>query len=481
MKSEMPEPQSVATLLADLAAVGIVLRVDGDALRYTAPSGALTDALRARLQAAKPQVMDALRASHSNLVPASLTQSRFWKLQSLDPEWSFYNEGFLFRLTGPLDAGRLRRAADAVVARHESLRTTLRMVDGRLMQHIAPDGAVDWLEQDLRGVDDTAIRAALLTETQRQFDLAADPILRLMLVRTADDGWLLQLCTHNVVFDLNSLMVILDEISRHYAGDTAGLPQPAQYANFAAWQNARAATGMARRRDYWQAWLARGEPPRWSWPACEPRRKGGFGSIITWARLTPERTARLKALSRTHGVTPYIVVLTAYFLAVRSFTGCDDLTIGTTYSDRADYGLSTMIGASIGVPAIRVDMSYDPPIAALLRRVRDSVAAAVVHQDLSVEQVLPRDASGPLFRIVLTNFPDTPHGKLRLPQIRVVWEEEWLNPITRPDLYMMMWETPTPNGMGLTFNLMHRENVWDQDLAERMMTRFESCIAEMMA
>jgi len=476
----MAEPHRLAGLLTDLAAAGIALRVEGEALRFTAPAGAMTDALRARLQAAKPELIAQLRAAPTDVLPASLTQARFWKLQQLDPDWSFYNVGFLFRIAGPLDADRLRHAAEAVIARHDSLRTTLHESDGRLVQRIATQGCVDWLAQDQRGAGEAAIRDTLQRELLRRFDLAQGPMLRLTLVRTEDQAWMLQVCLHNVVFDMASLLVILDEFGRHYAGDAQSLPRPDQYAGYVAWQRLQTATGMDRRRDYWTAWLAQGEPPPWSWPPCTPQAPGGFRAIPTWTRLSAERTARLQAFSRAHGVTPYIAVLTAYFRAVRSFTGCDDLTIGTTYSDRDDHRFAAMVGASIGVPAIRVDMRDDPPTGTLLHRVRDSVSAAVTHQDLPIEEVLPRDSSGPLFRMVCTHFPETPHGRLRLPGMHVTWEEEWLNPISRPQLYLVMWGTPTPAGPRLTCHMMHREDVWDRDLAARMMAGFEARIAEMV-
>jgi hypothetical protein len=470
------ESDGVPALLADLAASGISLRLEGEALRFTAPAGAMTAELRARLQAAKPALIAHLRHAATRQ-PASLTQRRFWRLQQLDPDWPFYNVAFLFRLTGPLDPARLQRAADAVVARHDSLRTTLHDEDGRLMQHIAQEGGADLVVRDMVGADEAAIRTTLQTELLRRYNLAHDRILRLMLVRIAAETWMLQICLHNVVFDMASLLVILDELSHHYADPATPLPAPVQYDAFVAWQTARAATGMDQRRDYWRRFLAEGEPKPWSWPAITSPGGSGFRAVPTWTRLSPARHLRLQEFCRAHGVTPAIAVLTAYFQAVSRFTGCQDLVIGTTWSDRDDQRFAGMIGASIGVPAIRVDQSDAPPIATLLRRVREAVAGAVTHQDLPIEEVIPRDSSGPLFRMVFTNFPSTPHGRLRLPGLRVAWEEEELNPISRPQLYLVMWETPLPGGMGLTCHMMHREDVWDAELAGQMMQHFEAALA----
>jgi hypothetical protein len=471
----------VNALLSELTERGFHLRLDGEALRYTAPQGALTPDLRTRLQALKPAVMERLRQADAAPLPASLTQRRFWALQQLDPDWAFYNVPFLFQIHGPLDTGLLRQAVDSVVARHDSLRTTLHQRDGALVQIVADKGHADWVQTDMRGAPDGAVDDLLRREAMRRFDLQAEPCLRVTLVWTEDDAHLFQIVLHNVVFDLASVLVILDEISAHYtalaAGRAADLPAPVQYAEYVRWQAARVAAGMERRRAYWQNWLAQGEQPGWAWPVpAQPAAQPDFNSVPTWHRLPPPRLAALQAFCRARGVTVYIALLTAYLLATRDLTQCDDLTIGTTYSDRDAHRFASMIGASIMVPALRVDMSDNPPLPALLTRVREVVAGAVEYQDLPIEEVVPRDSKGPLFKLVCTWFAETPHGRLRLPGIRSTWQETWWNPISRPTLYLVVWEMPTPNGPSLTCHMMHRRDMWDADTAQRMMQRFQSIL-----
>ena len=205
----------------------------------------------------------------------------------------------------------------------------------------------------------------------------------------------------------------------------------------------------------------------------------GFGSLPTWARLTPEQNTGLQAFCRSCGVTRYIAVLTAYLLATKDLTGCTDLTIGTTYSDRDDRRFALMIGASVMVPAVRVDMTGDPDFPVLVRLVRDAVAAAVANQDMVAGDVVPNAPKAPLFKLVCTVFPETPHGRLRLPGIEADWVETWLNPISRPTLYLVVWETPTPRGNALTCHMMHRQDAWDAGTADRMMQGFQAVLGGM--
>jgi len=136
------------SLLTDLEQRNIKLWVDGERLRYSAPQGVLTPVLRSHLQERKAELIDWLQRAQSNpererLYPPSFAQRRFWTLQQLNPGDSFYNVPFAFRLSGPLDTGKLRETFNAIVRRHEVLRTTLQQRDGELMQVVAPRGEVN--------------------------------------------------------------------------------------------------------------------------------------------------------------------------------------------------------------------------------------------------------------------------------------------------------------------------------------------------
>ena len=476
------QTETLDSLLANLEKRGIRLRLDGGRLRFTAPPGALTEDLRAQLQASKAEVIERLRGAPAGIAPTSFPQRRFCEFQSLNPDEAFFNDPFLFRLRGPLDAGILRRCFNAIIARHEILRTTLQRRNGELMQVIAPAGEIDWVEADVRHADSPAAAATelLRREVRRPFELECDPGLRAMLVRTAGEEHLFQICLHNTVFDLHSLTVLLNELSIHYsafaAAQTPDLPPPAQYSEYVYWQQSLLVSGMEERREYWLAWFRNGDPPAWTWiKQKDAPAEPGFESHVNWLRHSPEQTAQIHAMCRRHGVTPYIAVLAAYFLTLRHYTGCADLTIGTTYSNRHGARFASMIGATILVPALRVDTSGNPTAAVLLGRVRDVLAAALMHQDVPVDQAISRDSKKPLFRVVCSAFPETPQGKLRLPGIEATWLEDWINDVSRPDLYMVMWE----NGGALTCHTMHKRDVFDAETAAGMSRYFESALQSM--
>jgi len=457
-------------LLAELKDLGIKLRTSGDKLRFTAPTGALTPELRSRLQARKTEILEYLRGT-TRYSPPSSAQRRFWSLQQLNPSATFFNAPFLFRLRGRLDVALLRRSLDAIVARHEILRTRLQLLDGELMQVIEPSGESEWAMADLPGQPETA-QEYLDREIRLPFDHTRSCGLRVLLVRTAEDDYLLHFCFHNTLFDFPSLTIVLHELSAHYRAFSAcrepDLPEPVQYTEFVSWQESSKASGADERRQYWEEWFRPG-PPAWNWrhldkPVLPPT---DFSTHLLVHRLSPELTQRIRALCRSHGTTTYIVALAACFLTIRHFSGCDDITIGTTYADRQDWRFGSLIGATTVVLAIRVDLSDDPGIAALLARVREVLTASLLHQNVPAERTVP-------FRVVMSALPETPVGKLELPGIEVTWIDDWIYPVSRPDLYAIVWESESLNVCWLP-----RKDVFDPTQAVAMNRYYEEALAAM--
>src|SRR5262245_43914246 len=141
-------------LLSYLRSREIRLWLEGEQLRYSAPKGALTPELRAELAARKAEIIAFLRQTTGGIIaspiqpvtrtgppPLSFAQQRLWFLDQLSPRMSGYHIPAAVRLSGRLDLAALRASLDAVVGRHETLRTTFGVVDDQPVQVIAPTSA----------------------------------------------------------------------------------------------------------------------------------------------------------------------------------------------------------------------------------------------------------------------------------------------------------------------------------------------------
>ena len=198
-------------------------------------------------------------------LPLSFAQERMWFLEQLQGESVAYNVPYAMRLQGSLDVESLRSALEAIVHRHEPLRTTFSMSGGELAQIIQPPTRFDLPLTDLRSLraearEKEAARQAG-EEAERRFDVSNDVMLRASLLRCADNEHVLLLVTHHIAWDGWSEHIFWRELSATYDAycrkDSTSLPElPFQYTDYAVWQrNELEGDKLDRLVEYWQRQL----------------------------------------------------------------------------------------------------------------------------------------------------------------------------------------------------------------------------------
>ncbi|HKD74006.1 MAG TPA: condensation domain-containing protein, partial [Ktedonobacterales bacterium] len=180
------------------------------------------------------------------MLPLSFAQQRLWFLDQLEPNSPLYNIPGAISLRGHLDVAALARSINALISRHEPLRTTFATVDGQPVQRIASALTLPLPVIDLSGIskDDekmAAVDQIMEHEAQRPFDLARGPLVHIWLLRLGSDEHLLLLTLHHSVADGWSSGIVFRELNAFYtaflAGTTPDLPPlPIQYADYAVWQ-----------------------------------------------------------------------------------------------------------------------------------------------------------------------------------------------------------------------------------------------------
>ena len=197
-------------------------------------------------------------------------QEQLWFIDRLAPGQATYNIPLALALSGPLDATALERALDALVARHEALRTRLgTSADGGLVQVIDPPWHAKLDRTDLSEESGLApgerlrrLRAFIDAQAAAPFDLSADRLVRTWLLRLADDEHILLIVIHHAIFDGWSVQVLAAELAALYGqeagGEPAGLePLPVQFADYALWERDRLrGPVLAELEDYWRRTLA---------------------------------------------------------------------------------------------------------------------------------------------------------------------------------------------------------------------------------
>ena len=331
------------------------------------------------------------------VLPASSAQQRLWFLDQLDPESPLYGMPFALRLRGPLETCALTWALGEIVRRHETLRTTLAVEDGEVVQVIAPPPDLwklprvdlDQITPELRWAEALRLAAA---EAALPFDLERGPLLRTVLYRLEENDHLLSLNLHHAIADGWSLGVLGRELAALY-GTPELLPElPIQYADFAVWQRGQLAAVEAEQLAWWRERL-RGAPEVLELPLARPRpavrdHRGGQAVLA----LPAELNERVKIFCREEGVTRFLALLTAFEILLRRTTGQSDLVIGTPLAGRELVETEGLIGLFANVVALRTDLTgiegHGLTVRALLARVRDSFLGAHAHQTVPFERLV---------------------------------------------------------------------------------------------
>ncbi|MFI1848328.1 amino acid adenylation domain-containing protein [Streptomyces sp. NPDC020480] len=365
--------------------------------------------------------------------PLSYGQRRLWALSQRDGASAAYNEPMAFRLRGPLDRTVLRRALDALTARHEALRTRLVPFEGEAYQQVDPaDIGFALAVDELTGRPDAEDRLAdlLRRETVVPFDMAAEPLARGRLVVLGPDHHVIVLTVHHAMFDGWSRSMMLRETGALYAALLRGEPDPLpparwQYADFTRGQRTWMAGGEpAAQEEYWSGKLA-GVPPLLELPTDRPRpaEQDHSGDRVR-LEIGPELTTALKAVTEEHGGSLFATLLTGWSIVLSRLSGQRDLVVGTPTANRRRGDVGGIMGFVVNTLALRVELADAPTGSALLRQVRATVRAGVKNVDLPFERVVelvnpPRSAAHtPLFQTMLAWVPPM-EGVLELPGVAV--------------------------------------------------------------
>ncbi|MDT3395986.1 amino acid adenylation domain-containing protein [Streptomyces sp. B1866] len=345
--------------------------------------------------------------------PLTAAQRGVWFLEQLRPGNPAYTIAAALRIRGPLDAGVLLRALNEIVRRHEALRTTFEVRDGRPVQVVHPALELDLPETDLPA-DGVPWDEPTGEELQRRvfaalggpFDLAAGPLLRVRLLRLGPADRVLALAMHHLVSDGWSVRVLVSELTELYAAFRAGRPSPLpepgiQYGDFAVWQQRRLAEqDIAAGVAYWRGHLA-GAPDVLGLATDRPRPAvQGFRGGSVPVRLPEPLMRELAEVARRHRATPYMALLAVLHTVLHRYSGQDDVVIGVPTANRTRREVEPLIGFFVNTLPVRADLSGDPAFAELLERVREACVGAYTHEELPFERIVeelrvPRDLSRP--------------------------------------------------------------------------------------
>ncbi|MET8579604.1 amino acid adenylation domain-containing protein [Streptomyces collinus] len=469
----------------------------------TAPTAPTKDELRAellrrRLAARKgttrPQPAAIPAADRTRPLVLSSGQRQLWFLHQLDPDSPEYLLPMAYRLRGTVDPDALRRAVDALAARHEILRTRYVLDGTEPRQVVDPAGPADFAVVDAQGhaPADRDAEAVARTEAEagRPIDLATQPPLRVRLFQLAPDDHVLVAVVHHIACDAMTRPLLLEDLSAYYTAATEGrdldglLPGlPVQYADYAAWATARHEAPAGRAGLTWWRERLAGTGPL-GLPTDRPRPAvRDWGGAVADFDVPADIAGRIRALAQETGATPFVALLGAWQLLLGRYTGKTDVCVGTASSGRTRPELRRMAGYAYNTLAMRASWRPGTPFRDFLADGRGAVLDAFDHQDTPFDRIADelepqRDLSTtPVFQVMFDLVAGEGSGGPALPGVTAA-PVPATGRIARFDLTLHLTERADGS---LNGSLEYATALFDSATAERVTAHYTALLAAVAA
>ena len=430
------------------------------------------------------------KASEPKRAPLSFAQERLWFLTQLEPENASYNLPFALRLSGELDVAALEKSLDAIIARHETLRTKFVAVDGDPFQFISAEAMVSLEHLDLRSFGEVQaeleLKRLMTTVAERPFDLAHDFPVRASLLKLAGDDHVLLVTMHHIISDAWSVSIFTHELSSFYRAFTtegvAELPElPIQYSDFAQWQrDSLQGDALKEQVAYWVSQLTGAAKLNLPTDHVRPKLRTHRGGHLSFT--LPDGSAdKLKKLSNTEGATLFMTLLAAFKVLLFRYTGENDIVVGSPIAGRNRTETEPLIGFFVNSLALRTDLSGNPTFRQLLGRAREVAVSAYAHQDLPFEKLVEelnpvREGSQtPVFQVMF-GLQNTPRSAADLHNLKVKRIPTEVG-TAKFDLTLLLSDTAGRLSGWFEYNA----DLFESSTIERLQNHFENLLASVAA
>jgi amino acid adenylation domain-containing protein len=357
--------------------------------------------------AAAPKVSEPAAVAY----PLTAGQRALWFVQQLSPDSGAYSMAYAVRIHSDLAVAALKRAFDRIIERHPALRTTfavehsepIQLVHDHLDSYFANEDAARWTEEELH--------ARLAREVYRPFDLAAGPLVRVLVLTRAPREHILLLTMHHIISDMWSVTVLLYEVGQLYQAEASGTPVALKplAVSYAAYVRQQAELLNSAESDrlwaYWRDQLL-GELPVLDLLPDRPRPPvQTYHGAAQTLRLNAELTRQLADIAKAHGSALHVLLLAAFEVLLSRYSGQGEFLIGYPKANRTQQW-SPVIGYFVNSVPLRVNVADGPTFTTLIERTRQVMLAAFQHDaypfPLLVERLQPaRDLSrSPLFQVM---------------------------------------------------------------------------------
>ncbi|MFJ6206412.1 non-ribosomal peptide synthetase [Bacillus pumilus] len=327
-----------------------------------------------------------LPAEQEDEYPVSPAQRRLYILQTLEPDSTNYHIPIVLTLEGTLEYPRLRSAFDQLIQTHEILRTSFHINGEDIVQRVNEWTAFDLPVHDIKEEE----AEAFLSERQTPFDLTAAPLLRAQLLMVSENRHLLVLEAHHLITDGSSMKTFIQDLAKAYDGEALA-ERAIHYKDYAVWQLSEEET--EKQKEHEAYWLKQfeGDLPVLELPTDYPRpAERDFSGERFMFGCDQATTQRIHELLQKTDTTMYMFLLSAFQVLLATYSGQEDIIVGSPVAGRTHPDIQDMPGMFINTVAMRGKPEQTKTFLQLLEEIKETSVDAFAHQSYPLEELIAR-------------------------------------------------------------------------------------------
>ncbi len=363
----------------------------------------------------------------------SSAQKRVFIQQQMNRDNINYNLPIFMRMEGTLDKKRLQRGFKQLISRHETLRTSFEIEGGEPVQKIHSE-----MDFKIEYYPSTPYPSPLISQFVRPFDLSQAPLMRIGLIETGEESYLLMVDMHHIITDGTSTGILIKEFMALYKGQHLP-PLTLHYKDYSEWQHQLFESEKVKKQK--QYWLKQFESdiPLFKLPTDFPRPPvRGFGGGRIHFEIERSLTAELKKFVLETETTIHIVLMAVHNILLSKYSGQEDIVVGTGVAGRRHADLENVIGMFINMLAIRNQPHKEKTFIQFLEEVKKNTLDGLENQDYPFDELVKElnlkgdPARNPLFDTVF-QLQNIELPEMEIPGLKLK-PYEYENNISRFDL-----------------------------------------------
>lgn len=453
------------SLLTQVEILKINITVQDGNLHISAPKGVITPELHEQLRAWKESLIqhfqepeisrdetvqfELIPRNGEQVLPISYSQEGVWFLEKLNPGAATYHIPMGIEFSGVVRSEIMVEAIRWTMNRHESLRTGFEETNNLPTPVIHYDFDVPFTEVDLShykpSVRDLEWGRLMRGFLHDPFDLSKAPLFRAMLLKLEPERSHLIFNFHHIIADGWSLGVVIRDLGEAYEAFLSGFmpgapPLKLQFLEYSAWQK-REIFDIA----YWENHL-KGAPEIINLPTDRPRplELDASGGILNF-RINKEISSGIFQLAKREHLTPFMVLLAAFYILLHRYSRQDDIVVGTPTANRPYEDFEDVVGFFANTIALRSTIDYQISFLEYLKRIRQVALEGFDRQNVPFEMVVntlqPERSSAwnPIYQVMFA-LQNNQIGWPESPKLKAKLLNHFAMENSRLDLFFEVWE-----------------------------------------